>query len=402
MKNKILLCACSLAVLVGVLSSCKKDADVLGISKGIANKTMLGIYTYTAIDSATMQVFKKECALKKDNDGNQTGYYRESKAGQGTGSDVSVPMTWAAEMAADNLSMNLTLQLENGTTKTLVWADGVIREGNIEYPKSLSGLSEIDTQNSIYENVENKKMEGVSTAFHEHLDTVPYLAWKTTVEFVAPADTAAKKAEILQSLEQYTDTIIWFLRTQVAEHRLDRVCLDTVIAGEDTSYVLVDLVYIEPKASEKDRTKGKHGVTYLVSEVKDRVDQVNDRPSVAIACALSVDRTSDVNTAVFAYEYRQWSKEYYTDPTSEKAIAYDSLYTFNASAWAVSTITNSKKFNLLLFGDNQIVVKEYKAGSEVRNQTIDRDDVFNTLSLSGYDANKGEATINEEVKCKLQ
>lgn len=402
MKNKILLCACSLAVLVGMLSSCKKEADVLGISQSIANKTMLGVYTYTAIDSASMQVFKKECALKKDNAGNQTGYYRESMAGQGAGSDVSIPLTWTAEKAADNLSMNVTMQLGNGTTKTFVWADGVIREGKQEYPKSLSGLSEIDTQNSIYENLENKSLNGVTYTYHEHLDTVPYLAWKTTVEFVAPADTAARKAEILQSLEEYTDTIIWFLRTQVAEHRLDRVCLDTVIAGEDTSYVLVDLVYIEPKASEKDRTKGKHGVTYLVSEIKKRVDQLNDRPATSVRCALEVNRVNNENTAAYAYEYHEWSKEFYTNPDSEKATAYDSLYTFNAKGWAVSTITNSKKFGILLSGNEQTLLKEQKAGTETRNQSINRDGVFTTLSISGFDTKKGEAVINDEVKCKLQ
>jgi hypothetical protein len=387
--NSIKLTALVLAVVS--LAGCKKDVDTIGISDSLANKTMLGIYTYTEIDSATMQVYKKECALKRDNDGNQTGYYRESKDGQGVPSDVTTPITWSAEMAPDNMSMLLKLTLEGGKTMDLVWADGIIKADGKNYEKSLSGLSDIDTQNSINDNLQNTAFEGSAYIYHEHLDTVPYLAWKTKVDRKSylPEDTAAKKQEYLEQLLPFTDTIVWYLRTQVAEHTLGYVYLDTVISGEDTTYVPMNMVYVDPTPN----TAGKHLITYLTSEIKKRVDQVNDRPSTAIYSAMSFKRVNGVNTAAYIYEYHEYSKEYYTDPTSPKATVYDSTYVFDAEdGWVTASFANAKKFDILLSGTETTLLYEEAGGVKKREENVMKMSAFGILSISGYDKNKGEAT----------
>lgn len=398
MKNKILLCACSLAVLVGLLTSCKNDADVVGISQGIAKKTLLGIYTYTQIDSASMQVFKKECALKKDDAGNQVGYYRESKAGQGAPKDESTSFTWDAAIAADNLSMLVTAQLEDGTTMTFTWVDGIIVADSKSYDKSVSGLSDVDIQNTINANIENTTFQGSSAAYHEHLDTIPYLAWKTKVDrkSYAPEDTAAAAQKYRDQLAPHMDTIVWYLRTQVAEHTLGYVYLDTVFAGEDTTYVPRNVVYVDPVAN----TSGKHLITYLTSEVKKLVAQVNDRPSSQIVSTMTFKRVNNVNTAVYSIERHEWSNEYYINPASEKAYAYDSIYTFTASAWVTASFVNAKKFDILLSGKEELTLKQVEGGVEVKNKETAKEGAFTTLSISEFDKNKGVAT-QAEIKYSL-
>ena len=56
MKNKLLLCVIALIGLVG----CQKDVDVIGTTEKLANKTLLGCYSYTVVDSVAMTTFKKE------------------------------------------------------------------------------------------------------------------------------------------------------------------------------------------------------------------------------------------------------------------------------------------------------------------------------------------------------
>ena len=384
-------------VLVG-MAGCQKDVDVIGMSEKIAEKTMLGIYTYTSIDSATMNVTKHELALKQAADGAQNGYYRESFAGQGPVADVSHDLTWESAIAADKLSMKITTKLDNGETKNFTWKDGNIEAEGEYYSKSVSGLSDIEVQNGIYDAIQNTVFDGAVAEYHEHLDTVPYLAWKTKVDRKAylPADTAEAKAKYMNDLAPYIDTIVWYLRTQVPEHTLGYVYLDTVIAGTDTSYVPVNIVYVDPTPN----SAGKHLITYLTSETKKRVDQLNDRPSIMVISTMTYKRADNKNTAVYEYRKIEYSNEYYTNPTSPKATEYDSLYVMNADGWVIASISNAKKFDLLLSGKETVVVKETEGGAPKRDESTTKESAYTVLSISGFDKIKGEAT-QADLKYKL-
>lgn len=376
-------------VLVG-MSGCQKDVDVIGLSNGIANKTMLGIYTYTSIDSAAMIVTKHELALKEKEDGSKVGYYRECKKGQGAGSDVSVDITWEATMAEDNLSMKVVAHLKNGESKTYKWQDGNITGNGEYYAKSVSGLSGIDVQNGIYDALENTAFDGMYAEYYEHLDTVPYLAWKTKVDrkAYAPEDTAQAKAKYMQNLEPYIDTIVWYLRTQVPEHTLGYVHLDTIFSEGDTTYVPVNMVYVDPTPNGS----GKHLITYLVSEIKKRVEQLNDRPSLQFIGSMNFKRASEKNTAVYVLEKHRYTHEYYLDPTSAKAVKFDSICTFSADGWVIAGIANAKKFDVLLSGKEDLQIRQYEGGEGTRSEDTSKEGAFKVLSISDFDKKKGNAT----------
>ena len=397
MKNKLLLCAVALIGLVG----CQKDVDVIGTTDKLANKTMLGCYTYTVVDSATMTTFKKECFLKKDASGNQIGYYRECTAGQGTFADVKKDFKWEALMAVDKLSMSLTVTFEDGSQKSFVWADGILTANNEDYSKSISGTSDVDLQQSIYADLQNTEFAAEALTYHEHLDTVPYLAWSTSVKFYAPEDTAAAKLQYEEELKPFIDTIVWYLRTMVPTHTLGYAHLDTIFGENDTTFTVSGMVYVDPKASTKGKNKDKHGITYLTSKIEKRIDQVNDRPASLVSSTMAFKRVNDVNTAIYTYELKEWSKEYYIDPADPAATTHDSICTFTASSWMIPAYTNALKFEVLLFGQEQLVEKKTVSGAETLNTDVTKENVHKTLSISAFSIKKGEAT-QADLKYKLK
>lgn len=401
--NSIKLTALVLAVVS--LAGCQKDTDIFGVTEDIANKTILGYYSYTTLDSTTMQVFKEEYSLQRDNAQQQIGYYRKSTAGQGAKSDGYVDLTWLAVMTPDKLKMEVSSNLKDGSKKNFLWIDGLIQADGKAYEKSISGVSDIDTQNSINTNLENTEFEGVTKAFYEHLEDVKYLAWKTKVDRTSylPADTAEKKAKYEGQLAQYIDTIVWYLRTQVTEHTLGYVHLDTVFTEDpetheiDTTYVPVNIVYVDPVPNDA----GKHLITYLTSEIKKRKDQVNDRPSSIISSTMAFKRSGDVNTASYTYRKQLWAEECYLDPTSAKAISTDSLYSYDATAWMIPSYAGTRQFDVLLKGKETITKNKNISGVDQPTETIVNDPTYHALLISEFDKNKGKATIGE-IKYKMK
>lgn len=392
MKNKLFKLTALLVVVLG-LAGCQKEVDVMGITNDLANKNLQGCYTYTALDSATMTTYKQECFITESATGEHIGYFRTCRAGQGATTDVKIPFTWVAEMAADHLTMKVTAKFEDDTEKQFVWDGGIIKDEDFSYTKSVSGLSDVDVQLAIFADLENTHFEHASTTFFKHLVKVDYLAWNTKVDrkSYAPEDTLAQKNTYLAQLEPYMDTIVWYIRTQVPEHTIGFAHLDTVINGTDTTYQVANLVYVEPTPN----SAGKHLITYLVSTVKQRDDQVNDRPKTTISSVMEFTRVGDQNSAVYSYELHEWSEEFYTAPTDPKATVHDSISSFVASSWAIPTYTNGLKFDVLLFGKSELTEVKTEGGTETMNTHKEQEDVFQTLMISGYSKKKGEATLND-------
>lgn len=394
--NKTLEVIALLAVAVIGLVGCKKNADVLGITEKLANKTMLWCYVCTEVDSVTMTTFTKECMLNSDKDGNKTGYYRECRFGQGAPADVKRPFTYETSRAADNLSMDVVATFENGEQLKFKWADGAVTINNQVYPQTMSGYSDIDVLLKIYENLANTEFASQAATYHEHIVKVPYLEWKTAVKYYAPEDTAQAKADYLEALKPYTDTIVWFLREIVPSHTLGYARLDTVIDGVDTTYVVADLVYVDPKASEKSKNLGKHCITYLASRETTRDVQQNDRPKTLMESTMAFNVTDNSKTAVYTLTKHEWSDEFYKEtPDVSKVITHDSIYTFNASEWIVPAYTNGLKFEILLSGKSEFKEKKVEGGVEKINKEAITDNDYHKLLITGFNKTKGVATEGE-------
>lgn len=379
MKNKLFKLTALLMAVVG-LASCQKDVDVFGISEELAkDKNMLGAYAFTVVDSATMQVVKKEYNLTKEADGTRKGYYRESEVSQTAPTDdKTTPITWDAVMAEDRLSMLVTVTLQNGTVHELTWSENQLHQKGKTFIKNSS--SEIEAQNTSYAELANTEFVASSSLYYDHKDTVRYLGWvqkNYNRNGVAPTDTASTAATLRASLEPYMDTITWYMRYKSVTHTIGDAYLDTVIAGEDTSYVAVNVVKVNPSPN----SRGNHMISYLVKTdtLQWNLEQVNDRPKESVNSTMVFNQTGDTKTGNYSYRYQTWTQEYYTDPTSPKAIATDSTSTMVASAWALTRVTSVKKFDVLMKG-------KANGGTE---------DSFMTISISGFDKKKGEATVGD-------
>ena len=373
MKNKLFKLT-ALWMVGFALVSCQHDVDVFGISTDLALNNMPGYYTFTVVDSATMIVSKTECYLEQQEDGVGKGYYRESVSGMCTPTDEQKPITWDAVLSEDKLSMVVTLTFEDGTTRQLNWRDGVLQTEN-KFEKT--GASNISALNDAYTQLTNMKFEATKKTYYDHIVKVDYLAWKTKVDGngrkgYTMEEAEAKKAEYESALEPYKDTIVWYFRTQLSAHRIDHAYLDSIIDGTDTTYVVKDMVYIDPE--------GKHPITYLISETKQRDEQINDRPEVIEQGTIVFNRAGEANTGNYSYRKQTWTEKYYTDPGTPEAITTDSTYSMQASAWAITSVSSQKKFDVLLFGTEKVNNEE-------------KQDKFATLKISDYDAKKGEMTV---------
>lgn len=367
MKNKLFKLTALWIVVVG-LAGCQSDVDVLGISNDLALGKMPGYYTFTEVDSVAMTVTKTEYYLEKMKDGIGKGYRRVSTSGMCTPTDTQEPITWSAVMAENKLSMTTTIAYENGDTEVFKWMDGVLQE--TEDSSQKTAASSITSLFDIYDKLANTKFEISQKSYYPHPDTVEYVAWKTENDFFAPEDTAAQKAAYLNELTPYLDTIKWYLGYV---GQIGTVYLDSV-TGE-----LHNLVVVSPEPSKRGSNKGKHGITHviMIDTLQTRVDQINDRPAQMLNSTLAFMRVGETNTGSLLYSKQTWTEEYYIDPSSPQAIATDSMYSFDASAWAVSSVTSSVAFDVLFKG--------------VENGQTQ--DAFTTINVSDFNKEKGEMVV---------
>ena len=370
------------------LAGCKKDVDVIGISDNLANKTMLGYYTYTVLDSTNMQTSKKEYFLDRDDAGNQKGYYRESKAGNGVSTDENIPMTWEAVMAEDRLSMTVTATLQGGKSKSFKWADGIIYEDGNSFAKSMANLSNIDVQNKIYSQISNGEFEVADTTFYDHQEKRYYLGWKTDIDVAATEGEANTKAQaIIDDLEKnYHDTIVWYLRTKAKDHKIGTYAQigDTIVKGEDTTFVLVGLAVVEPLK------EGGFAITYVKKKTGEfEYVQINDRPSKIVYSSLIFKDADNKKSGSYKWQKSEFSKEHYTKPGGAKDTSLDSLVVFTATEWAVPDFTNQAKFEVLFHGSGDSTITATKAGAETQEKMPMKEKYF-VLPLSGYTEKKNK------------
>ena len=378
MKNKLLVCVCAVA-LFGLVGCQKDNTDLLAIDAQLAQNTLLGIYVYTDIDSVAMSTTFYEWTIVKDG----TGTYQKLVSGNGAGSEEQQSFTWKAEMAEDNLGMAVDLVFADASTRKATWANGVLALD--EYVTTKVANSTIATVKTLSANLQDLTFQLDDTTFYQAEDSIPFLAWQSDVAFYAPEDTAVAKAQYLNDLAPYADTIKWYIAKYgpVASAHIDSV------SGE-----LVDLVVVSPTASSRGKNAGKHGITFIYSYNDTVVEMRNVGPLDIAQGTLTIKREGETNTAALSHRVANWTKEVYTKPTTKEATLSDSTFTVATAQWTIASITNQRAFSLLLKGStNQKVVKQV-AGEETENTDVTKDEAFTLLPLTGFNLSSGQVDYN--------
>ncbi len=374
MKNKLLVCVCALALLG--LSSCQKDkTDLLAIDAQIAQNTLLGIYVHTVVDSVAMKTTIYEWTLVKDG----TGTYHERTSGNGAVQEQQTDFTWTATVAEGNLAMDINATFADGSTKKLKWANGLLDTGDyVTTNKAASSI--IGTAASLEESLKSAVFVLDDTVYFQAEDSIPFIAWKSDVEFVLPEDTAATRLQFMNDLAPYMDTLRWYIQKfgPVGKAYIDSATNE-----------LRDLVVIDTVASKRGKNAGKHGVTYLLQYMDTTVEMRNVGPLNIKNGYITLRREGENNVAEFSCRYADRTSECYTDPTSDKATLIDSTYTIATATWTISSITTSRVFNVLLRGNETQQVIEQKAGVETKNVNTNKDNALYELPISGFIVSKG-------------
>lgn len=372
MKNKFTLCVCAVAMVAAVLTSCKKDTDILAVESQIAQNNFPGIYYYLGIDSMEVSTTLHEWGILKDKE-TKYGYYRIAATGNMKDADTTNDLVWAdAAMAQDGLSMIIPVDLKNPAAhKELVWHDGVIAVDGYVTTKSL--ISQADNLRALhrdfanYDFVFNDTTNYITTAY----DTIVYLAWTTkVVNYTQDQIDSAKQAMVF-----YHDTIAWFNATYPERAVPDTVRFSTKQQGDGTYKGQVSVPFEETKINE---IKTNHGPLKIInSEI-----------------IFARDASTGATSGSYYYHEQTWTEEYYDDPTSEKAI-YDNYVNEETNArWTFSAFTNAKKFNTTFKGNWDMIHNTTIGGVPQTPIEMHEVNYFYELAFSNFNKVDGDIIQN--------
>ena len=367
MKNKFTLCACALAMVAALLTSCKDKTDILATEAEIAQKTFPGIYAFVGVDSVNVSTNMYEWALLNEG-GKKTGYYRYAATGNMADADVTTNLTWSdATMAENMLSMTIPVDLEDKTHKDLIWNDGVVHVDGYTTAKNL--ISMVDVLRRLHDEFANYDFVYNDTTNYITitLDTIVYLAWTTkVVNYTQDQIDSAKQAMIL-----YHDTIAWFNATYPERAVPDTVRFSTKQQGDGTYKGQVSVPFEETKVN---KIEHNHGPLHIInSEI------------------LFARDAQGATSGSYVFHEQTWTEECYDDPTSEKAIYEDYTSTISNAKWTFSAFTNAKKFNTVFKGNWDMTLNYTEGGVPQTPTEMHETDYFFELQFSNF--NKTDGTI---------
>lgn len=379
MKNKLLVCMCFVAMVVGLLTSCQKDTDLYAIDAQIAENSILKdgsdgrYYYFIEVDSTTMSTKLHEWKLVNDSTG-RTGYYRLASTGNSEDQDVTTPLTWEkAIMSEDGLSMSIPAKM-GGQELVLTWKDGVLVTKDYTTERTIISLANV--LRSVNENFTGFDFVYDDTASYitSRNDTTYYLAWKTQVVYYTQEQIDSAKAALLA----LADTLHWFNATYPNQAVPDTVKFSTKQQGDGTYKGQVSVPY----------------ETFKVDEIK-----TNHGPVNIINGEMVYNRASAANTGSFSIRKQTLTEQCYTKPADTTAVQTDYLLEITNATWTPISFINIKKFNVLFKGKAHIVTKKIVAGNVVEDKTEDKDDYFFEVPLASFSRVDGEV-LYEEHKYK--
>lgn len=370
MKNKFTLCACALAMVAALLTSCKDKTDIFAIESKIAQNNFPGFYYCLAIDKENVSTTIYEWYLE-DKNGAKTGYYRVASTGNMQDSDVKKNLTWSeATMADDKLSMIIPVVVE-GEAMNLTWSDGVISVAG--YTTEKYPISVADVMRTVHETFANYDFVYNDTTNYvtSRMDTIPYLAWKTEVVYYTETQIDSAK----QALIVFADTLAWFNATYPNRAVPDTVRFSTKEQPDGTYKGLVPVPYEDNEIVE---VKTIHGPLHIINS------------EIVFATA-----TNGATSGSFVYHEQTWTEECYTDPTSEKAIYEDYMSDLSNAKWTFSAFTNVKKFNTVFKGDWDMTLNYTKGGVPQTPTEMHEKDYFLELQFSNYSKSDGTILMDD-------
>lgn len=369
MKNKILLCACLLAVVAGLFTSCKKDPDLQAIDSKLAQQTMLGNYFFIEVDSAAVSTTMHEWLLENGENG-RVGYYRKATTGNGLDSDESNDLTWQeATMAENCLSMNIPVTV-GGEQKMLSWSDGVLHVDGYTTEKSLISLANVLRSVNQSFTAYDFVVSDTTAYITSRMDTTYYLAWTTAVVSYTQEQIDAYKQFMIDN----ADTLKWFNETY-------------------PSRAVPDTVRFSTKQQADGTYKGQISVPFEDADIKEI--KTNHGPLLAVNGEMVFNREGKANTGKYIYHVETWTEECYTKPTSKAAEHSELLIEITDAKWTPVSFVNVKKFNVAFKGKMHTKSLATVGGEVVEDKTDDIDDCFYEVALSGFNKEDGEVTHME-------
>lgn len=360
-----------LAAVIGLAACQQKESDVMDLNGKIANKTIPGIYACVFVDTVAMNTTLYEWTLTNDPQKGRIGSYRVAATGNGKDVSTETPLTWdEAKMAEDGLSMSIPVSV-NGENKTLLWQDGVVKVDGYNTTKEL--ISKVSVLRSVHENFANLDFVLMDTTFYITVakDTTYYLAWKTqVVSYTTEQIDSAKNAMI-----QYHDTLLWFNATYPNRAVPDTVRFSTKAQGDGTY-------------------KGQVSVPYEDMEIKDV--KTNHGPLRIINSEMVFNRDAEGKVpASFNWKEETWNEEYYTKPGTSEATHTYYYVEVTDGLWTPTAYTNIKKFNILVKGKYMLQRKHEESGTEIIDESVEKEVGSIELPLSAFNKADGEVTYKE-------
>lgn len=369
--GKTLRITAVIMIAVITLVACKKESDktdLFAIDSNLAQKTLLGNYVSVKVDSTNLITAINEWKLENGASG-RVGVYKKAAAGNGVETFTVDSLTWSeAVMSDDKLYFTVPVVL-NGESLDLIWRDGVIETD--DYVTTKQVISIADIMQGLSADFGNLDYVYDDTVFLETVtyDSIPFLWWDTKVVEYSLDEIEAYK----QYLLTMADTIAWFNENYPPSVR-----------GANAE--IPDTVRFSTKPLASGLYRGL--IPLAVEDTAILSDTTNHGPSLIVNSEIVFNRDDNKkNTGSYAYRLRTWSDEYYLNPESPKAIAYDSIFTLDNTLWTLSSFTNSKKFVATMKGKQTVDVdgkKTEKANAFVDFQFSNFNKADGTIEFNGF------------------
>jgi len=171
--------------------------------------------------------------------------------------------------------------------------------------------------------------------------------------------------------------MIWYFKNKAENHCVSEAYLDT------TTNELHNIVYVN-----KEEYEGTFGIKWLRPSEATESENINDRPKDVLYTKISLNSSGTSKTASYKYQKSWYSEQHYTKPGTAKDEVIDTTYTFEASKWAISDVTNLAIFELTLFGNGDSTFIHDKNGAAPEPKHVTQKDAYFVMPISNYGKKK--------------
>ena len=377
MKTKLLFCA---MLVIAVMSSCKKDYDVMGTMADVANKTARTTYVNWLVDSTAMKSVMSQYVYPAT--GNE-GAFQVATAGNGLPLSTSEEkVIWEDKgFTEGNLTTWLTATHESGLVNNFLFAHmNLLDENGTLYNSSL--LNIYTTYSQIYD--EFVPLKGMWA----YRDTTRYIdTTEVTDEYTKWTETASKNITM-----DSVNALIAFIGQPEVQESIHWYNKEFGTNVRDTVYYKV--------------TKNDPNLYNAISAFPSKGSRkvlVFDTIGIASRDLIKFQFVCDEqgNQTGMAYIRNEaYDRAFYENPDTTIVTATDVEISMPVAVWCLANLTNAKKFDLLLKGDETTTAKAFSGGNWVPVVEPEKD-AYLGISISAFDKKKQTLTY-DEVKMTLE